>query len=117
MADDFDAVLWRSMASYQPIAVSLENCKVYVGLVADGLEPGSHANSYLTILPLLSGYRDINSMKFIISASYEPVLELLESLPAEPDPEILEGLEAYFMSFPRAKIESLTCSMIICMNM
>ncbi len=56
-------------------------------------------------------------MKFIISASYEPVLELLESLPAEPDPEILEGLEAYFMSFPRAKIESLTCSMIICMNM
>lgn len=107
LADDFDAVLWRSMSSLQPIAVSLENRKVYVGLVADGLEPGNDANSYLTILPLLSGHRAPDTMQFIISAAYEPVLDLLNNLPNDGDDSTTGELEAYYISFPRAKIISL----------
>lgn len=107
LADDFDAVLWRSMSSFQPIAVTLENRKVYVGLVADGLEPGNDAKSYLTILPLLSGHRVSDTLQFIISAAYEPVLDLLNSLPDGVENQTTRELEAYYISFPRSKIISL----------
>ena len=108
LKDDFDAVLWKSMDTYHPILISLENRKVYVGLVADGLEPGSQGNSYLTILPLLSGYRTTEKMNIEISAVYNPVIDLLAEADNNSDSLArAESLAAYYMAFPRSKIISL----------
>ncbi len=107
MADDFDSILWRSMSTFQPMAVSLENRKVYVGLVADGFEPSTSPNSYLTIVPLLSGHRNPDTLQMEITAVYEPVLELLENLPYGEEDYQPEELEAYYIAIPRTKIVSL----------
>lgn len=110
LKDDFDAVLWRSMDTYQPILISLENRKVYVGLVADGLEPGPAGNSYLTILPLLSGFRTTEKMNIEITAVYHPVIDLLAEVDSDSDSDSqnrVESLTAYYMAFPRSKIISL----------
>lgn len=108
--DDFDAILFESMTTFQPIAVTLENRKTYVGLVADGLEPPTGSNSYLTIIPLLSGYRRRRDLKFKISATYDCVLKLLEDsedIATHDSDEIADKLKAYYLALPRNRIVNL----------
>ena len=56
------------------ISVTLDNRKWYVGYVAEGpnLDP---AELYFKILPVLSGYRDSESLVFKRTVSYEEVLQ------------------------------------------
>ncbi|MFL0797507.1 MAG: hypothetical protein K6L73_08450 [Cellvibrionaceae bacterium] len=101
--DDFDAILWESMKTLQPIAISLNNRKVYVGILADGFEPSS--NSYITIIPLLSGYRTEDTLKFNVSTAYNVVFNLLENLGEQS--HAVEEIRQYHMAFPRSSINSL----------
>lgn len=59
-------------------------------------------NSHLTILPIYSGYRDTDNLKFILACRYQDVIKLIDS--AEPDPSHIED---YSIAFPRVRITSL----------
>ena len=95
--DDFDSICYRALINFHPIAISLESRKVYVGFVTDTLEPGE--DSYITILPTFSGYRDPDTLEFNLDYSYDAVIGQL----GEPDSQLIH----YYMAFPRAKIWSL----------
>lgn len=104
--NDFDRILFESMEHLHPIAISLDNRKVYVGLVFDAIEPDSD-NSYLTIMPFLSGFRDKDTLSMKIQSTYEPVIDALlkrEGGKSEIDVDVLKN---YFMAFPRDTIASL----------
>lgn len=101
--DDFDAVLLEAIESFEPVAISMENRKIYVGYVYTTLEPGV-SNSHLTILPFLSGFRDKDTLKFNISARYEVVIEGLRALAENGDGG---ELSRYTLAVPRSRIISL----------
>lgn len=102
--DDFDSICYRAMEERAQLAISLDSRKIYVGLVVDTLEPGpsNSGNSHLTILPLMSGYREEKTLKFTLSTVYSPIVEELTN-----DVEDISHLAKYFMAFPRSKINSL----------
>ena len=95
--NDYDSILYRAMEHRLPIAISLESRKVYVGFVVDTLEPGD--DSHLTLLPMYSGYRDEQNLKFKLASSYTEIFDLLD--------EETDDLIFYYMAFPRSKIVSL----------
>ena len=113
MKDDFERILYESMEKLHPVAISLESRKVYVGLVYDGIEPGSGNSSYLTIIPFLSGYRDKDTLSFTIQTKYDRVLDLFtkdDDVLKGKDNVEAEGMEQishYSMAFPRNKIISI----------
>lgn len=75
--DDLAAMLGAAVDSQKSIAISLDNRKVYIGLVARTNEP-DYQHSSITILPLFSGYREEKTMKMIITNRYVEVFEYLE---------------------------------------
>jgi len=101
--DDFERILYESMENLQPIAISLDSRKVYVGLVYDGIEPDT-SRSYLTIIPFLSGYRDPETLAFTIQSKYEAVIAALDSEGKAID---TETVQKYCMTVPRDKVLSL----------
>lgn len=108
--DDFDAVLLQSMTFGDPVAISMESRKIYVGYVYTTLEPGEK-NSHLTILPLLSGYRDRETLEFKILARYELVISALRQVDSSGSDDVIKELESklsrYTLSVPRTKIVGL----------
>lgn len=96
--DDFESILYIAQLNMQPVAISLESRKVYVGYVHDALEPGE--DSYLTIIPAFGGYRQSEKPDFILEYVYDIVLRDLETMPGE-------DVFQYAMTFPRNKIWSI----------
>ncbi len=102
-SDDFDAVLLEAINNYELIAISMENRKIYVGYVYSTLEPKAK-NSHLTILPVLSGYRERETLQFIISARYEAVIKSIREIDSVGASEMLQR---YTLSVPRSRIVGL----------
>jgi len=61
--DALDRLLFRATKEGQPVVITLENRKVYIGFVADApnLE---REGRYLGLLPVTSGYRDSETLAF-----------------------------------------------------
>lgn len=76
--DDLASLLGAAKDRRKPIAITLDSRKTYIGFVARTTEPNiEHAN--ITILPVYSGYRDKDTLKLIITNSYEDVFDYLLS--------------------------------------
>ncbi|UZD66728.1 hypothetical protein [Marinobacter sp. AN1] len=73
--NDIELICAYAVGEFKPVAVTLESKKVYVGIVADTIEP-SDQDSYLSILPLYSGYRD-DSQAFKLNHKYVTLIEAL----------------------------------------
>lgn len=102
--NDFDFICFKAMADEKPIAISHESGKVYVGYVIDTMDPADE-NSHLTILPIYSGYRETETLRFKLKTKYQYVIDLITS-PRE-ESEKAEEIDDYCMAFPRSKINSL----------
>ena len=111
LANDFDAILLQAMNWNEPIAISMESRKIYVGLIYTTVTPGDGKNNYITILPLLSGHRAIKDLKFNIAARYDVVIDLLRDASSKEDKEELlrlaDNIQNYTMALPKSKIVSL----------
>ena len=95
--NDLDQILFNSIAKEKYpklLQFTLDGRKSYVGFVVDGAEPNT--NSYVTILPVLSGYRDVETLSLTLDIDYELFYEELEEL------------DSLTTVFPKSKI--LSCN-------
>jgi hypothetical protein len=72
--DDFERLILRAIESQSPLAIELENKKVYVGFIRRAIDPAS-AKRDVRILPLVSGYREEGTHKLIFTDHYGAVYE------------------------------------------
>ena len=106
--NDFERILSESMQQLEPVAISMDNRKFYVGMVYDSIEP-ELTSSYLTIIPFLSGYRDKDTLDVNLQVKYEPVLDALQLETGASGNKTIntEVLKKYFMVVPRDRITSI----------
>lgn len=110
--DDIDSICSEAITNFKLISISLDNRKVYIGLVFDSLEPDKEG--YLTILPFYSGHRDIENLEMVLVKKYTSVYNLLERLndqpPGQEDEELESQLKDYRIVIPRERIATLNIS-------
>jgi len=69
LRDDFERLLHDAVRRTVPIAVTMENRKVYVGFVLRTFDP-MHARKSLALLPLVSGFRSENDGRLQVTTKY-----------------------------------------------
>lgn len=109
--NDIDALCAEAASGIKPLSVTLDNRKVYIGLMADSPEPGKDAN--LTILPLYSGYRDKDTLEMTLTRKYKSVDALLAELidtNGEVSDEVASKLDEYRVVIPRSRIVTINLS-------
>jgi len=97
--DDIELVCATALSEFKPVAVTVESGKVYVGLVADTIEPSSD-KSYLSILPFYSGYRDKETHSLRLNHKYESLINGL----LNEDPDIIASGLDYVIVVPKERI-------------
>lgn len=100
--DDFDRICYEALDNLKPIAVTLESRKVYVGLITDTLAPDQE-RSHLTILPLHSGYRTKDELKFTLTRRYDVIFDYVLS-DKEDNPDLLTDFQ---IAIPRNIIQTI----------
>lgn len=70
-----DAELFRSYAYQKPVLISLSTRKVYVGVAISLGEPNENEgmDQEISIVPIMSGYRDNNNLNVIFDTDYKTV--------------------------------------------
>ncbi|MES2625263.1 MAG: hypothetical protein V4628_08285 [Pseudomonadota bacterium] len=109
--NDIDALCSEAASELKPISVTLDNKKVYIGLIFDSLEPGNDAN--LTLLPLYSGYRDKDTLEMNLTTKYQSVDGLLAKLAdvdGESVEEVIIKLKEFRVVIPRSRIVTVNLS-------
>lgn len=89
--NEFEILLARAVQSVTPISVTMENNKVYVGLLNESLHTGLN-RKYLTVFPLMSGYRDSNNGKIQFTTFYNKIYKNLGRVSPSLRPEDFEIL-------------------------
>lgn len=100
--NDIELICAYAASEFKPVAVTLETKKVYVGMVSDTIEP-SDQDSYLSILPLYSGYRD-DTQTFKLNYRYTT---LIKGLLGEGDDEIIDNALDYAVAIPLDRIVTI----------
>lgn len=100
--DDVELICAYAAEEMKPIAITLDTNKVYVGMVADTLEP-SDSKSYLSILPIYSGYRDKEKLSFKLDRKYDTLLQGL----LNEDEDVLNAKLDYVIAIPIDRIVTL----------
>ena len=100
--DDVEILLHECLRSIQPIFLSMENRKVYVGFVVKTVEPTDKRKT-ISILPLVSGYRDTNTLSVNFTTDYERIY------PSPDRPPELSHLDVkdFVMVLPADKVNSM----------
>ena len=76
--DEFEKLLADSLLHESQIQVTLENGKVYVGLVTESLDPASLAK-YFKMQPFMSGFRSSDDGRVHFTTFYQDVLDGIDS--------------------------------------
>ncbi|EXJ12508.1 MULTISPECIES: hypothetical protein [Nitrincola] len=100
--NDFELICAHALFNLKPVAVTLDSNKVYVGMVADSIEP-SDGESYLSLLPLYSGHRDKDSQSFKLDRKYTSIIDGL----LKQDPSILNSKLDYIIAIPTERIVTM----------
>lgn len=72
--NDLLRLLHRASLEEKPVSVALDNGKVYVGLIAAAPNLSPH-DTYLSITPFYSGYRDKQTLQVVFTVDYLEVYE------------------------------------------
>lgn len=99
--DDLEKLCGRAATENKPIAVTLDSRKVYVGFIGDTLEPKPQEQSYLSIFPLFSGYRDSETLALHLIHRYDELLNIEENSAV---PNRKEQWLDFLMVIPRSEI-------------
>jgi hypothetical protein len=92
LADNpIEGLLYWSVVNEKPVAVTMDNRKVYIGYIVETPDPEKETKA-ISILPLASGYRTKESSKLVITTDYESVYRQAEDdqVDASADGEIVE---------------------------
>lgn len=101
-------MLFTSINDYQPISLTLDSDKVYVGFVSD-FDPIDGKVEYLTILPLLSGYRDDHKKLQFTTNYYEHYEKNIGDKAETPtNPEMQAILNKFKIIVPFSEIVSVS---------
>src|SRR5437773_6232691 len=73
--DPLAILLNDAIARNSPVEISLQSRKFYIGYVTSFPLPDSKSK-HLALLPLLSGYRDPQSLRFNFTTNYSPARQL-----------------------------------------
>lgn len=73
-SDPLEIALKQSQDEKIPICVTLENCKVYIGIVIHQFNPATPTEN-IAILPLHSGYRDKATGQLYLPVNYALTLQ------------------------------------------
>ena len=82
--DEFEVLVFKSVNEQHPMLVTLSSGKVYVGWAVKAPHPKS-ARRFLTLLPLLSGFRAPTQQRVEFTTNYWKILDSIEN---GSDPEI-----------------------------
>ena len=88
--DDFELLMLRAMQKVMPVLLTCRNGKVYVGYVTKGVEPHL-TRTDIKIMPILSGYRDIDTLRTTFTSNY---FEIYNHLGIKPEGERTKGQPA-----------------------
>ncbi len=99
ITDDLERVLYEAMVHVEPVQVSLDNSKVYVGIVhsIDPVGPAKH----FTMQPLMSGGRDGGGREVRYTSFYDRIIKTVTA--AEPARKI-ELLRRFQIVVPLGRI-------------
>jgi len=109
--DDLDSLMFRAMDEHKTVIVSLDSRKTYIGLISDGLEPEKE-RSFITIIPLYSGYRDKETLNLCLENNYDGVRQRLQELVRGDCSEhqsklLIDEITDYRLVIPRKTIVSM----------
>lgn len=70
-----DEMFFDSLVDRKPILLTLKNKKIYIGIVNALGEPNEKEgpNQHISILPIISGYRDKDTMCVVLKSEYKEV--------------------------------------------
>ncbi|EPL6454726.1 hypothetical protein N0G65_001867 [Providencia rettgeri] len=68
-----DEIFFDSLVDRRPILITLQNKKAYIGIVNALGEPNEKEgpNQYISILPIISGYRNKDTLKLVLENEYK----------------------------------------------
>jgi len=69
-SDDFERLFYRSVMENLPISLTMQNGKIYIGFVTSTIEP-ERDRLTLAILPMISGYRDKETNRMVLTTYYD----------------------------------------------
>lgn len=75
--DELEQLFRDSVNQALPVQITLKNEKVYLGLVEKIPEPKK--TNYIVLITLYSGYRQKDTKEMVLTTSYAPINELIES--------------------------------------
>lgn len=101
--DDFSSLLDYATHSGKLISFTLDNRKVYIGLITRTNEP-HWESSHVTLLPLYSGYREEEDLSLVIKNTYEEVFDYFEC--RQSGRESSFTIEDFYIVIPLSKIAS-----------
>jgi len=93
--DDLNKMLALAIELDSPIQISLDSRKVYIGHVFDTIEPDKES-SFLTIIPVLGGYREEKTLSLRLTHKYEEIIGAMKKKN--------KNLERYRLVIPRSNI-------------
>lgn len=96
---DFEKLIQTAARLPMPILLTMDNEKVYVGYVVATMNP-RHAREALTLLPLMSGYRNGSNKKIQFTTFYDSIYESLK----EKHPKL--SLKNFEIVLPTERIHS-----------
>ncbi|MDX3773523.1 hypothetical protein QE250_05280 [Chromatiaceae bacterium AAb-1] len=103
-----ELLLFESINNYRPLAFTMDSDKVYVGFVSD-FDPIDGKIDFITILPLLSGYRDEQkSLKFTTNYYEHYTNHLGDKAQSPDDPETWELMEKFQIMVPSTEIVTVS---------
>jgi hypothetical protein len=79
-----ERVLLDSLVQDIPVRITLVDRKVYVGFVLSAPDP-TVPRRWLRVLPLVSGYRDPDDLRYTFTTFYEPVYEAFVGEPVDTE--------------------------------
>ncbi len=105
--DDMEEFLWAATQETTPIAVSMENRKVYYGFLVSGYDPSQECD-YIKMLPLVSGYREREDLNLVFTTFYDDVYEQVEnSTVGEDNPDVAPAVNKSTLLLPKSQIQSI----------
>ena len=104
MANNFERVCYVAMDSFSPIAVTMENRKLYVGYIIDSITIDEE-NPFFTILPIYSGYRDKDTLQFMLKTRYNHTADMVAKADGRED--VAASLSDYTISLRKDSINTI----------
>lgn len=103
-ANALKAILTRSVFDYLMIEVTLKNRKTYIGWVHSEPPTVESADGHFTFIPVMSGYRDKDTLKLVITTKYNQIYSaMIEE--AKSKNEDLPDLTRFAKVFRTADVE------------